>query len=222
MFWRPVAALLSLVLGVGVTALVAAYILVAHDLSRPIQIIIAGLVYLASSYAAMVWLMGSESLKLALYKTRVTAQALAVAGLAFAAVWALGFFESGGLRCPDCESVSVSRIIDGDTLDTSIGRIRLYGIDAPELGERCSGDATQELQRLAGNRVRVEDGPRLIDPFGRRLAYLYRADGQSIDAALIAGGYAVAWTRDGQHVERLVALESEARGQNRVSLVNPR
>ena len=189
MFWRPVAALLSLVLGVGATALVAAYILVAHDLSRPIQIIIAGLVYLASSYAAMVWLMGSESLKLALYKTRVTAQALAVAGLAFAAVWALGFFESGGLRCPDCESVSVSRIIDGDTLVvTGIGRVRLYGIDAPEVGERCSGDATEELRRLAGGRVRVEEGPRLIDPFGRGLRCISRAGGQSTRRARSGGG----------------------------------
>ena len=58
-------------------------------------------------------------------------------------------------------------------------------------------------------RLRV-DGPRLVDRFGR-LAYLYRADGQSIGAALISGGYAVAWTRDGQHVQQLMALESEAR-----------
>ena len=64
-----------------------------------------------------------------------------------------------------------------------------------------------KLRRLAGDRVRVEDGPRLYDVFDRRLAYLYRADGQSIDAALIEGGYAVAWTREGQHVESLMALE---------------
>ena len=212
MFWRPVAALLSLVLGLGMTALVMGYIHLAHDLGRAIQIIIGAVVYIGSSYAAMVWLLGSGSLKLASHRTRISAQLLGVAGLALAAVWALGFFESGGLRCPDCQLVSVSRIIDGDTLVTSVGRVRLYGIDAPEVGERCSGDATEELRRLAGNGVRVEDGPRLIDAFGRRLAYLYRMDGQSIDAALISGGYAVAWTRDGQHVERLMALESEARG----------
>ena len=211
MFWRPVAALLSLVLGLVVTALVMGYIHLAHDLGRPIQIIIGAVVYVGSSYAAMVWLMGSESLKLALHRTRISAQLLGVAGLALAAVWALGFFESGRLMCPDCQSVSVLRIIDGDTLVTSIGRVRLYGINAPEVGERCSRDATEELRRLAGNRVRVEDGPRLYDVFDRRLAYLYRADGQSIDAALIEGGYAVAWTRDGQHVESLMALEAESR-----------
>ena len=150
MFWRPVAALPSLVLGLVVTALVMGYIHLAHDLGRPIQIIIGAVVYVGSSYAAMVWLMGSESLKLALHRTRISAQLLGVAGLALAAVWALGFFESGRLMCPDCQSVSVLRIIDGDTLVTSIGRVRLYGINAPEVGERCSRDATEELRRLAG------------------------------------------------------------------------
>ena len=33
------------------------------------------------------------------------------------------------LRCEDCFEVQVSRIIDGDTLDTSRGMIRLYGVD---------------------------------------------------------------------------------------------
>lgn len=212
MFWRPAAAFLAIILAVGVTALVLAYFYLAHDLGRPIQIIIAGVVYIGSAYVAMVWMLGSGSLKVALHRTRVAAQALVAIALALAALWALGFFDSGGLGCSDCEAVRVSRIIDGDTLDTSIGRIRLYGIDAPEIGERCSRDATEELRRLAGNRVMVEDGPRLVDRFGRRLAYLYRVDGQSIDAALISGGYAVAWTRDGQHKERLAALESEARG----------
>ena len=84
MFWRPVAALLSLVLGLVVTALVMGYIHLAHDLGRPIQIIIGAVVYVGSSYAAMVWLMGSESLKLALRRTRISAQLLGVAGLALA------------------------------------------------------------------------------------------------------------------------------------------
>ena len=217
MFWRPVTVLLSVVPAVGLTALVTAYIHVGHNLSRPIQIILVSLVFLGSWYAAMVWLMGSGSLKLAVSRTRVTAKVLGVAAVALAGLWAISYFVQGpngpsdGLRCTDCAPVSVSRIIDGDTLDTSIGRIRLFGIDAPEIGERCSRDATEELRRLAGNRVRVEDGPRLVDPFGRRLAYLYREDGQSIDAALISGGYARAWTRDGQHVQPLMALESEAR-----------
>ena len=37
------------------------------------------------------------------------------------------------LRCEDCFEVQVDRIIDGDTLDTSRGVIRLYGADNRKL-----------------------------------------------------------------------------------------
>ena len=53
----------------------------------------------------------------------------------------------------------------------------------------------------------------LSDRFGRILAYVYTADGISIDAALIREGLATAWTRDGQHRDYLVGLEREARRQ---------
>ena len=116
------------------------------------------------------------------------------------------------IACPDCEAHSVGRVIDGDTLDLTDGtRVRVYGINTPERGERCFTEAIDRLRQLAGTTVRLEDGPRLTDNFGRRLAYLYTADGLSIDALLIGEGLAEAWTRDGQHRDTLVGLESSAR-----------
>ncbi len=106
-------------------------------------------------------------------------------------------------------------MVDGDTLVTSAGRVRLYGVNAPEVGDSCADDATERLRRLAGEEVRLEDAPRVQDAFGRRLAYVYREDGRSIDAALVWGGYAVAWTADGQHREELVGLERDARSAGR-------
>ena len=114
------------------------------------------------------------------------------------------------LRCADCPEAQVVRIIDGDTLDTSKGRVRLFGVDAPERGQRCATEATERLRELAGDEVRLEDGPRLTDPFGRTLAYVYTENGASIDEALIREGLATAWTRDGQHRDYLVGLEREA------------
>ena len=115
------------------------------------------------------------------------------------------------INCAACPLVDVTRVIDGDTLDTSIGRVRFYGIDTPESGEPCFSEATAATERLAGSQVRLEDGPRLFDGFDRRLAYVYDASGNSIDVQLIAGGYARAWARDGQHRDVLVGLEQSAR-----------
>ena len=115
------------------------------------------------------------------------------------------------ITCPNCLLVDVNRVIDGDTIDTSIGRVRFYGIDTPERGETCFSEATAATERLAGSQVRLEDGPRLTDSFDRRLAYIYDASGNSIDVQLVVGGYARAWTQDGQYRDVLVGLEPSAR-----------
>ena len=113
--------------------------------------------------------------------------------------------------CPDCELVDVLGVIDGDTIDTPIGRVRFYGIDTPERGEPCYDEAKEFTRILVGDQVRLEDGPRHEDNFGRRLAYVYDGSGKSIDTQLIAGGYATAWTGDGQHKDVLIGLEGTAR-----------
>ena len=115
------------------------------------------------------------------------------------------------LQCGDCEKVRVSRVIDGDTLDTPSGRVRLFGVDTPEAGEPCASEATSRMNELAGNFVRLEDGPRLTDQFGRRLAYVYTQDGYSIDEILVREGLGTAWTEDGQHRDFLVGLEKSTR-----------
>ena len=55
------------------------------------------------------------------------------------------------LTCADCPTVAVTRIVDGDTLDTTQGRLRLFGVDTPERGERCFREATDRLSGLAGS-----------------------------------------------------------------------
>jgi len=115
------------------------------------------------------------------------------------------------IYCPDCQLVDVTGIVDGDTIDTSIGRVRFFGVDTPERGDVCFTEATEFTRLLVGNQVRLEDGPRLEDAYGRRLAYVFDSSGNSIDVQLIAGGFAKAWTRDGQHRDVLVELEESAK-----------
>ena len=127
---------------------------------------------------------------------------------------ATGFLDTEcgtGLCCPDCDVLSVTRIVDGDTFVSDGGRVRLYGVDTPEVGERCAGEATARLAELAGTKVRVESGPRATDQYGRLLYYVYSDGGDNIDEQLILDGLGRAWTRDGQYRDFLVGLEEKVR-----------
>ena len=115
------------------------------------------------------------------------------------------------IRCPDCPVLSVTRVIDGDTFVSPLGRVRLFGVDTPERGMPCFGEASRGLRQLAGREVRVERGPRGMDPGGRRLFYVYTLDGNSVDEILVRAGLARAWTKDGQHRSGLTALETRTR-----------
>lgn len=123
------------------------------------------------------------------------------------------FVLSTNLRCRDCEAIPVTRIIDGDTFVSGDTRVRLYGMDTPETGEKCADEATERLRKLAGDTVRVERGPRATDRFGRSLAYVYTESGLSIDELLVKEGLAVAWKRDGQHMDYLMDLENETKSE---------
>ncbi|MGH2544336.1 MAG: thermonuclease family protein [Ardenticatenaceae bacterium] len=116
------------------------------------------------------------------------------------------------LSCRACSSLEVVRVIDGDTF---VGpkdiRVRLYGVNTPERGERCFNEAAERLRELAGDEVRVEQGPRRSDTFGRSLYYAYTNSGESIDARLVREGFGHAWTQDGQHRDVIAGLENEAR-----------
>ena len=118
--------------------------------------------------------------------------------------------EQTKLRCIDCRTMPVQKIIDGDTFDTASSRVRLFGVDTPERGEACFKEAANRLRSLAGSQVRVEPGPRAQDRGGRLLFYVYTEAGNSIDEILTQEGLAVAWTSDGQHRDYLVALATEA------------
>src|SRR5262245_61880895 len=63
---------------------------------------------------------------------------------------------------PAPASVTVTHVVDGDTLDLSSGeRVRLIGIDAPEVGACGADTATARLEALVlGQAVAVPGGAR--------------------------------------------------------------
>lgn len=93
-------------------------------------------------------------------------------------------------------------VTDGDSIEIARTRIRLEGIDAPELEQTCTdpkgqtwpcGRAASRALRahLQGQNVRCE--PKGIDQFKRVLAVCYLADNTDINAWIVRQGWALAY-----------------------------
>jgi micrococcal nuclease len=95
---------------------------------------------------------------------------------------------------PQGEDTSVVRVIDGDTIEVAGGtRVRLIGVDTPEIGACFASDATRYAGELlpAGTRVRLVYDVQRLDPFGRTLAYVYKlSDGVFVNVAVARNGFA--------------------------------
>ena len=136
-----------------------------------------------------------------LLRTAVAALLLVVAPLAAGA----------GSSRTAAGSVTVERIVDGDTLVLRGGaRVRLVQIDAPEAGEECyASESARELTRLArpGARVALEADQRLdrVDRYGRLLRYIH-AGGVNVNVELVRRGAATPWFYGGERGRYAVAL----------------
>jgi endonuclease YncB( thermonuclease family) len=119
---------------------------------------------------------------------------------ALIAVGALAIAVSGKHARPALTGLAA--VIDGDTLSISSARVRLAGIDAPELGQSCEGTAgrwscgmaaTAALIRLVNGRP-IICNPRGLDRYGRTLAICF-VNGRDINAAMVRQGFARAYLR---------------------------
>lgn len=112
--------------------------------------------------------------------------------------------------------VGPARVIDGDTIDVGVVRIRLHGIDAPEAGQQCrrangtswqcGTAATERLAELAQDRE-VKCHARERDAYGRVIGECWAGD-VNMNAALVGEGLAWAYRR---FSEDYVDLEDAAR-----------
>ena len=98
----------------------------------------------------------------------------------------------------------ITNIVDGDTLDVLRAyfdgvdwvqmtfRVRLIGIDAPEVGDCYYNEAKNRLASLvSGQTVWLVKDVSEVDRYGRLLRYIYTG-GQHINKTMIDEGYAVA------------------------------
>lgn len=127
------------------------------------------------------------------------------------------------------EQATVRRVIDGDTIQLTDGRlVRYLGIDAPErrrregdrwvLNPQPFGEAAAEANRrlVEGKRIHLEYDMRTRDRFGRLLAYV--SVGQAmVNEELLKAGYArrLVIPPEEKYADRLRAAEDEARRERR-------
>jgi len=125
----------------------------------------------------------------------------------------------------DCDLVAlITRVVDGDTVDAAgVGRVRLLGIDAPELGGAFEQpapfavEARERLQSLVLHRwVRLRCDGELHDAYGRRLFNVFLETGMFVNAALVREGLArVSARRRLQRWEDLRHAEERAQSDRR-------
>lgn len=112
-----------------------------------------------------------------------------------------------------------ARVIDGDTLEVAGERVRLEGIDAPEMAQTCGKRlwgswscgkaAAAALEHLLGNqRIACED--RGTDNYGRMLGVCF-LDKRDINAWMVREGLAWAFVK---YSRSYVSEEAAARAQH--------
>lgn len=99
-------------------------------------------------------------------------------------------------------SIEVSRVSDGDSLRSGKLKIRLFGIDAPEIKQQCSREdgtrwpcglaAKEALSALATSTPQLECRLHDVDRYGRVIMQCFAGD-IDIGAALVEQGLALAY-----------------------------
>lgn len=94
------------------------------------------------------------------------------------------------------------RAVDGDTLACGTERVRLMGLDAPELRGQCLREwhaaraARARLQQLVAGGVQLER--RGTDRYSRALAIARTRDGRDVAVIMIGEGHARAYSGRGR------------------------
>lgn len=128
---------------------------------------------------------------------------------------------SGGGNAPSGETATVTRIIDGDTIDVNLNgetvRVRYLGVNTPERDEPCYQEATEANRLLvSGKTITMVADEEDTDQYDRLLRYIYVGN-QFINADLVQQGYAevVLYQPNSAHYNEFLELEKEATDANR-------
>ncbi|MBH9988549.1 thermonuclease family protein [Bartonella sp. W8098] len=101
--------------------------------------------------------------------------------------------------------IGAIQVIDGETLEIQNQRIKLWGVDAPELNQTCKNgqdagydcgkEAAYALSQWLTELQPVRCEPRGNDNSGNTIAICYTSTGDDIASWMVRNGYAVDWPK---------------------------
>ena len=101
--------------------------------------------------------------------------------------------------------IGAIQVIDGETLEIQNQRIKLWGVDAPELNQTCKNgqdagydcgkEAASALSQWLTELQPVRCEPRGNDNSGNTIAICYTSTGDDIASWMVRNGYAVDWPK---------------------------
>src|SRR5215203_4222568 len=158
------------------------------------------------------------------WRMLVLAVLVFASGLTLAVAWGqLAVPTTPALAQADTQQVTVTDVVDGDTIDVSAqvegtNRIRLIGVDTPEVfgGEEPCGPESSDFttEQLEGQDVTLEFDEDRVDPYDRALAYVWEPDldGELFNETLVREGLARVSTFEPniKYEDRFLAAERQA------------
>lgn len=115
------------------------------------------------------------------------------------------------------ETAFVIRVIDGDTIDTDKGKIRLLGINTPEKTNPYYKEAKDYLKNIENKSIEIQRDKTDLDKYDRKLRYIFY-ENQLINVDILQQGLATSFmTEDLVYKEKLINAEKFAK-ENEIGL----
>jgi len=126
----------------------------------------------------------------------------------------LGYVSSTGKVILN-ENAVLIRVIDGDTIETNLGKVRLLGINTPEKKEPYYQEANDFLMQYEGKEIELERTIENKDKYGRLLRYVFY-DGKFINEEILKQGLANFYSyNEDKYTSKLKKAEEIARNEGK-------
>lgn len=93
------------------------------------------------------------------------------------------------------EQVSVTRVIDGDTVETDNGTVRLLGVNTPERGKKYYKEAKDFLKQIENKTIEILRDKDDEDKYERKLRYIF-FDGRLLNVEILELGLGTSFMLD--------------------------